>query len=239
MAAPPPSEVEIRPAATVMLVRDGDAGVEILMVRRNRSAVFLGGAHVFPGGALEEVDDSDLARRAVRWSGPDDEFPWRAAGLRELAEEAGILVGPDVELPRLEGAALYEALVSAGERLDADSLEYVSNWVTPLGPPRRFDTRFYAAQARGRAVTDDREVFDAEWVRPEAAIEAADRGDWFLEFPTRVTLESFVGHDTAASFMDQARRMEVRRVAPRIGVGSDGSRRILLDDDPGFDEAPV
>ena len=233
-----PSTVEIRAAATVLLVRDGRAGAEVLMVRRNRSAVFLGGAHVFPGGALEEIDDSVLARKAVRWSGDDDELPWRAAALREMSEEAGVLIGPDIDLPGLEGEALYAALVERGEQLDADVLEYVANWVTPLGPPRRFDTRFYATAATGRVITDDREVFDAVWVRPEDALAAHDDQEWYLEFPTRRTLEAFTGHDDAETFMEQARRMEARRYAPRIGLGSDGSHRILLEGEPGFEEAP-
>lgn len=209
------------------------------MVRRNRDAVFLGGAHVFPGGAIEDIDGSDLARRAVQWSGPDEEFPWRAAALRELAEEAGVCVGPDLVPGGAEGADLYRLLVEAGEQLDADSLEYVSNWVTPVGPPRRFDTRFYAVQASGRVVTDDREVFDAVWVRPEEALANAESDAWFLEFPTRMTLASFVGHPDAGSLIAQARAMDVRRVAPRIGVASDGSPRILLEGDPGFEDAPA
>lgn len=240
MADPDAFDVEIRPAATVVLVRDGDRGAEVLMVRRNRDAVFLGGAHVFPGGAVDEVDHGELARAAVGWSGDEEEFAWRAAAVRELAEEAGVCVGPDFDPPGgAEGAALYEAIVAAGERLDADALEYVSNWVTPVGPPRRFDTRFYVVQDTGRVVTDDREVFDAVWVRPEDALARSDSGEWFLEFPTRMTLASFVGHDTAASFVAQARAMPVTRVAPRIGLGSDGSRVILMEGDPGFEDAPA
>jgi 8-oxo-dGTP pyrophosphatase MutT (NUDIX family) len=223
----------------VVVVRDGPHGAEVLMVRRNREAVFLGGAHVFPGGAVDPVDHSDLARRAVTWSGPDDEFPWRAAALRELAEEAGIVVGPDFDLNGLQGEELYQEVIDRGASLEADALEYVSNWVTPPGPPRRFDTRFYVVAGDGSIVTDDREVFDAVWVRPEDALAAADRDEWFLEFPTRMTLASFLGHATAEDLLVQARRMPVRRVAPRIGFGSDGSHRILLEGDPGFDEAPA
>lgn len=209
------------------------------MVRRNRDAVFLGGAHVFPGGAVDDIDHGDLARSVVRWTGADDEFPWRAAAVRELAEEAGVCVGPDLDPDGLEGAALYEMLAEVDEMLDADALVYVSNWVTPVGPPRRFDTRFYVVEATGRIVTDDREVFEAEWVRPEDALTRSDAGDWFLEFPTRMTLAAFTGHSDAASFVAQARAMPVRRVAPRIGMASDGTRRILLEGDPGFEDAPA
>jgi 8-oxo-dGTP pyrophosphatase MutT (NUDIX family) len=239
VATDDPVDIEIRPAATIVLVRDGDLGAEVLMVRRNRDAVFLGGAHVFPGGSIDPVDHSDLARKAVTWTGDEAEFPWRAAAVRELAEEAGICVGAEVDPAGREGADLYEHVIASGWRLDADALQYISNWVTPVGPPRRFDTRFYVVSATGQVVTDDREVFDATWIRPEDALARSDDGDWYLEFPTRMTLGAFVGHDSAASFLRQAHAMPVRRVAPRLGVGSDGSRRILLEGDPGFEDAPA
>ncbi|MEE8497607.1 MAG: NUDIX domain-containing protein [Acidimicrobiia bacterium] len=233
-----PIPVPIRPAATIVLVHDGEDGVEVLMVRRNRKAVFMSGAHVFPGGAVDEIDGSHLARDAVAWSGDPEEFSWRAAALRELFEEAGVLVGPRSDFDQaLAGADLYEALVASGELLDADALEYVANWVTPLGPPRRFDTRFFVAAASGDPVTDDREVFDAVWVRPGAALEAAERGEWQLEFPTRSTLETFLGHATTAELMLAAAAIDVERIAPRIATAEDGTIKILLPGDPGFGEA--
>ena len=233
-----PTSVPIRPAATIVLVHDGVVGVEVLMVRRNRKAVFMSGAHVFPGGAVDEVDDSHLARRAVTWSGDPEEFPWRAAALRELFEEAGVLVGPRSDIDQaLEGTDLYEALVASGERLDADVLEYVGNWVTPLGPPRRFDTRFFVAAASGDPVTDDREVFDAVWIRPGAALEAADNGEWQLEFPTRHTLAMFLDHATAAELMVAASAIDVEQIAPRMVTAEDGTIEFLIPGDPGFDEA--
>ena len=232
--------VPIRPAATIVLVRDGSSGVELLMVRRDHKAVFMSGAHVFPGGAVDDVDDSPLARSAVAWSGAPDEFQWRAAALRELFEEAGVLVGPQTEMDQdLEGSDLYEALAAAGERLDADALEYVGNWVTPLGQPRRFDARFYVVAATGDPVTDDREVFEAVWVRPIDALEAADRGEWSLEMPTRTTVEMFTGFATAAELMAVAATVEVERIAPRMATAEDGSVKLLLPGDPGYDEAPV
>lgn len=233
-----PASVPIRSAATIVLVHDGADGVEVLMVRRNRQAVFMSGAHVFPGGAVDEIDHSHLAHNAVSWSGDPEEFPWRAAALRELFEEAGVLVGPRSDIDQtLEGADLYQALVSSGERLDADALEYIGNWVTPLGPPRRFDTRFFVAAASGDPITDDREVFDAVWVTPGAALEAADEGEWQLEFPTRRTLEMFLDHATAAGLMVAAAAIDVERIAPRIATAEDGTIKVLLPGDPGFDQA--
>ncbi len=235
----PPSPVPIRQAATVILADDGLHGVEFLMVRRDHKAVFMSGAYVFPGGAVDDVDDSALARSAVTWSGAPEEFPWRAAALRELFEEAGVLVGPRSEIDQnLEGAEFYEALVAGGEQLDADALAYVGNWVTPIGQPRRFDARFFMAVATGDPVTDDREVFDAVWVRPSDALEAADRKEMQLEFPTRKILEKFSGFATTSELMVMAASVEVTRIGPRFGTTPDGSSVLLLPGDDGYDEAP-
>lgn len=231
------ADVAVRPAATVILARDSAGGVEVLMVRRNRSATFMGGAHVFPGGALDTVDDSELARAAVTWSGTPEEFAWRAAALRELFEEAGIVVGSAIVAPGAVGGDVYRAAARSGGNLDADALEYVSNWVTPIGPPRRFDTRFYVAAASGEAVADDREVFDAIWVRPAEALAAASDGDWLLEFPTRVHLETFSTDRTAAAVVARAAAMPVERVEPRVVRQEDGSIRFLLPGDGGYEEA--
>jgi 8-oxo-dGTP pyrophosphatase MutT (NUDIX family) len=240
LVADSPLPVQIRPAATIVVAHDGRDGVEVLMVRRSHKAIFMGSAHVFPGGAVDEIDSSPLAREAIAWSGAPEEFGWRAAALRELFEEAGVLVGADAAIDqRLEGAEFYEAVVASGQQLDADALEYIGNWVTPLGPPRRFDARFFVAAAAGDPVTDDREVFDAVWVRPIEALAAADRGDWRLEFPTRATLTMLANHPNTVDLMAAAATIEVTRIAPRVDVSADGSFRILLPGDPGFDEAPA
>jgi 8-oxo-dGTP pyrophosphatase MutT (NUDIX family) len=81
------SMVEPIPASTVLLLRDGDHGVEVFMVRRHDQVAFMGGAHVFPGGRLEDVD---------RASGHD---PHRVAAVRELFEEAGVRVALDALVP--------------------------------------------------------------------------------------------------------------------------------------------
>ena len=85
---PPPGEElntgDVKPArlaATAIILRDGDGGLEVLLVQRNPQQRFMGGAWVFPGGAVHEVDDGGEPA---------------AAALRELEEEAGIDLG-DVE----------------------------------------------------------------------------------------------------------------------------------------------
>ena len=92
------SEVKLipRPAATLILLRDSAAGPEVLMLQRTKSAVFLGGAYVFPGGSLE-AGDSDLASRLIDFSGGEPRAEYWIAAVRECFEEAGVLLACDVE----------------------------------------------------------------------------------------------------------------------------------------------
>src|SRR5207244_2201371 len=161
-----------------MLVRDGAAGgMEVLMLRRNLNADFVGGAYVFPGGAVDEADrHADL--EAVCEGRSDDQasvllgvdrggLAFWVAAIRECFEEAGVLLayGPDGEVMRLSDAAVearfarHRAAVDSGERrlldvcaeerlrLAVDGIHYFSHWITPEGAPRRYDTRFFVAAA--------------------------------------------------------------------------------------------
>lgn len=219
----------------------------MLMVRRAVASEFMGGAYVFPGGS---VDDDDVGPAADAVTGDDPGVrPWHAAALRELAEEADLLITAPPATTELtaaaagkQGRALYSALVGAGFRLDASGLAYLSNWVTPLGPSRRFDTRFFvlAVPADATASPDRHEVTDAVWVTPAEAIANADAGDWDLPFPTRSTLEWLSGFTTPDAAVEGARTQEaIPRIAPRIGRDADGDRVILMEGDPGYEDAPV
>lgn len=195
---------------------------------------------MFPGGSVDPVDGGEMAAAAVSWSGDPDEFPWRSAALRELAEEAGIALSEvPVDVLGLHGRAVYEAVLDAGATLDAHRLHYVSNWVTPVGVPRRFDTRFFTTALPGDAVAvpDDAEVFDAVWVDPAAALKRGDGGGWRIEFPTRWHLELLAGMPTVDRLIGHARSVEPERIEPRLSVGDDGNVVILMPDDPGYAEA--
>ena len=234
------SGVVVRPASTVIAVRTGSGTPEVLMVRRGSGADFLGGAHVFPGGGVDDADASDRAGRAVDWSGDPAELPWRAAALRELAEEAGIvLTDRPVSVAGLRGPAVFDAVVGAGAVLLADRLEYLSNWVTPVGPPRRYDTRFFVTILSDdtEATPDGVEVFDAVWVSAVEALSHADEGRWYVEFPTRRHLELLGRFDTAAAVLAHARAATPVRIEPRLVVEPDGSWRVLLPGDLGFEGA--
>lgn len=208
------------------------------MVRRAERAEFMGDAYVFPGGSVDDVDRGDLARRAVRWSGDPEEAPWRAAALRELVEEAGLPLGDGpLDITGL-GAGVYEAVIAAGARLDASRLAYLSNWVTPVGLPKRFDTRFYTAvvDAGTEAAADAVEVFDSVWVRPTDALARSD--EWNLPFPTRRHLEFLAQFAAPESVMAHAEDLgAVPRIEPRVAIGDNGIVRVLLPGEPGYETA--
>lgn len=169
-------EVPVRDAATIMVVRDTEAGsgIEVLMLRRNARSDWLGGAHLFPGGA---VDDEDRAEElAARCSGRSEEEANRLLGtetggrgifvaaIRECFEEAGLLLADDKDGPLSFGEARVAGRFEEWRRklnsnetrfadicrresltLALDRLGYFSHWITPAGAPRRYDTRFFVA----------------------------------------------------------------------------------------------
>jgi len=174
--------VEIRPAATVMLVRDvpesgGRTRLEVLMVRRNLRSDFVGGAYVFPGGAVDPHDGgpeaealcagrSDAEASALLGLSAGGLAYWVAV-VRETFEEAGLLLAGRPEGPELLAGAPDEearfaterAAVNAGRRrfldlcrdeglrLAVGDVHYFAHWITPRGAPRRYDTRFFVAAA--------------------------------------------------------------------------------------------
>ena len=137
-----------------------------------------------------------------------------AAAVRELEEEAGI----DLR----EGAAIVPW----------------TRWITPAEVKVRFDTRFFVAEAPpgAEATADGSECLDARWLRPAAALEAHERGELMLVFPTIKHLEALAEFDTVVRALDNARRSEVVPVQPKVTV-REGSAEVLMPGDPGYDEA--
>jgi 8-oxo-dGTP pyrophosphatase MutT (NUDIX family) len=257
-----------RPAATVMTLRDGDEGYEILMLRRNLNSDFVGGAYVFPGGGVDLTDagpdaqelalglsDVDASRRLALESGG---LAYYVACLRELFEEAGLLVacnasGESVlfnDEATIAQMAAHRRDVNAGSvgfiammqkeglLLDLRGLEYVAHWVTPVGPPRRFDTRFFVALApEGQTATHDAgETVADQWVRPKDALDAHARGELDMIFPTIRNLEAIAGFASSREVLDYARSLtNIPRIEPRI-VTRDGKLSILLSGDDGYED---
>jgi len=171
------ADVPLRDAATVMLVRDGDEGLEVFMLQRNLQSDFVGGAYVFPGGGVDDDDrHADLdavcdgrtdAMASAQLGVPGGGLAFWVAAIRECFEEAGVLLAVDADdrtvrfdVPEVEARfAAHRASVDHGERrlvdicideclrLDVERIYEFSHWITPEGAPRRYDTRFFVARA--------------------------------------------------------------------------------------------
>jgi 8-oxo-dGTP pyrophosphatase MutT (NUDIX family) len=257
-----------RPAATVISLRDGTNGYEILMLRRNLNSDFVGGAYVFPGGRVDEADAGPNAQRlafgitdaeaSLRLRLESGGLAYYVACLRELFEEAGLLIAchrggapvafDDDEMIRRLAASRRE--VNAGtldftsmmERegllLDVRGLEYIAHWVTPTGPPRRYDTRFFVALApEGQVATHDAgETVADQWIRPVDALDAHARGELEMIFPTIRNLEAIAHFQSSHEVLSYARSLkDIVRVEPRIVTRHD-EVQILLPGDDGYDD---
>ena len=213
MSAPAP----IRQAATVLLLRDGAAGLEVWLLRRTKGMPFAGGMSAYPGGGVDERDgDTELA-----WVGPPP-AEWAAAlgcderlarelvcaAVRETFEEAGVLLAspadgsgvvPDVSGEDWEAQrqallahelSLAELLAGRGLALRADLLRPFAHWITPPQERRRYDTAFFAALLpAGQEARDvSGEADEAVWTTPAAALQEHAAGTRPMLPPTIHTL---------------------------------------------------
>lgn len=251
---------DARIAASVLLLRDGAQGLEVLMLRRaDREGDLRSGACVFPGGVVDAAD-----RQGHAWStGPDDAewsrrlglagggLDYAVAALRECFEEVGLLLACDesggaIDLsqrvaemhPWRDRLNRGEVLVADfcrhfGLRLDTRGLAYYSHWLTPPGVPKRFDTRFFCALAPAGQVAqaDLGEAVELMWLTPKEAL-SAERALKLLPV-TRRTLQDLARFATAAAAFDEARqRRDIPLTMPRVAATRKGPRIVLPDELP-------
>jgi 8-oxo-dGTP pyrophosphatase MutT (NUDIX family) len=244
LEAVPADPAPARPAATMVLLRDSAAGPEVLLMKRLRSAGFVPGAYVFPGGRVDLADAEPGLLGHTDGLGPKtvpEPMFWLAA-LRETFEEAGVLLARegsgravaaaarDPELGRwrealLEGeATLLEMAESLGVRLALEEVVACAHWITPLAEPRRYDTHFFLARLPegGEVRPDPREMADALWLAPAVALERFHEGRLPMVFPTVSTLESLLGYGSVAAALAAFRGRPVRPVLPRLVRTAEG-----------------
>lgn len=254
--------VTLRHAATVMLIRDTDAGLEVFLLRRVLGMAFAAGMTVFPGGGVDQRD----ADTSVAWHGPEpawwaerfdcEEGLARAlvcAAVRETFEESGVLLAgadPDSVVsdvrpyadarPRLVSRELSLAgfLADAGLVLRADLLRPWSNWVTPEEEVKRFDAQFFLAELPSgqRADGDTTEAQEARWQRPADALEDWKHGRSQLVPPTWSTLAELAECTSVADAMSRER--QITKIMPKV-VRDGDSLRVVLPGHPAYDSAPA
>jgi len=250
-----------RDAASVVLLRDGAQGLQVLLLRRHGQSGVLGGAWVFPGGKVDANDGAPdalaLLDRAPGQIAPllgePDLTPEAAAGIfvaaaREAFEEAGVLFaraqnGAPQAASADERAEVFAPLLARRAlRLDTQSLAPWSRWITPRQPSvmnKRFDTRFLlAVLPPGQdARADEHEVTEARWLMPRTALRLYAEHEMELAPPQIMSLLHLSLYpDTAAALAD-ARARDPYLVEPH-SIELDGQRTICYPGDPAYRQVP-
>jgi 8-oxo-dGTP pyrophosphatase MutT (NUDIX family) len=252
------ADVPIRPAATVIVMRDAPGGPEVFMVRRHHAVAFMAGAHVFPGGRVDEADRDAAAewcdhggRPEAALAPPPASF---VAAARELFEEAGVLLARDrhgafVSFARAADHARFEAyrddvhqgrrslrsiVEGEGLRLALDALVPYALWVTPPNEVRRFDTWFFLARVppEQHAAHEHAESTDSTWIAPADALARAARGEMLLPPPTWFTLMELERFTSVGAALEWSARRVIHRRQPEVLEGSSGDRIIVLPPAP-------
>lgn len=239
---------DARLAASLLLLRDGEQGLELLMLRRaEREGDRRSGATVFPGGVLDARDRAahaccmgpDDAALSRRLGVPEGGLDFAIAAVRETFEEVGLLLAEGaVEIGALHdwrlrlqagSAGVAEFCAATGLKLDLRELAYFAHWLTPPGAAKRFDTRFFAAPAPvGQiAEADGGETVELMWLTPRQALDPERRLK--LLPVTRRILQQMAGYADVAMAMATLRRVvDVPLVMPRRGLGPRGNEVVVL-----------
>ncbi len=258
-----PAAVPIAHAATVMLVDDRGpaADLHVLMVRRTAKVVFAPDNWVFPGGRVDPEDHLDDVDRLCSGLADDEAsaaldvdrggLAWWIAACRETLEEAGLLlVTGSQRLDHEQVAALRrevladegrfpDALLDRGLTLDVSAIEEVARFVTPQGPPRRFDARFFVARAPldQSPSHDEGEIVSWEWIRPGEALDRWAEGEMTMMSPTVRMVACLDRYRSADDVMAVARK---RLPYQRVRVDDpDGEYRVVLPGEAGYETAEV
>ncbi|MEO8121423.1 MAG: MBL fold metallo-hydrolase [Rhodoferax sp.] len=234
-----------RPAATVLLLRDSDHGIEVLMTRRSTSASFAAGAYVFPGGGVDASDATSHAQATRRATQSDLHLTQALAAIRESFEELGVLLARRADgspadhrdIAALSRSAPFiEQCQSLGLTLAADEVFVLAHWITDRDLPRRFDVPFLVARMpEGQTpVADETEQFEPVWVRPADALAQHQAGGFFIIFPTIRTLERLQAYTTvdAVLLACAATEQPLWTSCPRAGLLAGREARFMEHEHP-------
>ncbi|WP_218510179.1 MBL fold metallo-hydrolase [Variovorax sp. dw_308] len=237
------------PAATVLLLRDTPAGIEVLMTRRSDNASFAPGAYVFPGG---RIDDNDVEARPIaarRRTQSRLQMTQAIAAIRECFEELGVLLARHTDDSRMVSGAEVAAMdrgnppavtlaaqcAVKGLRLASDEVFTFAHWITDRDMPKRFDVPFLVARMpEGQVpVADEAEQFEPCWVRPADALERHAKKRFFMIFPTVRTLEKLAAFDSVDAVLAAcAREHPLWTSCPRGGLLGGKELRYMEHESP-------
>ena len=237
-------------AATVILLREIRLqGFEVFLLKRHEKSSFMGGNFVYPGGRVDRSDESseicsyckgispEQAHQILGKSfSPEESLAHWVAGIRELFEEAGVLLAYDQAGAHLslkhssqqEKFLNYRDSLQKGKLticqlveeekllLAADQLHYYAHWITPEARSERFDTRFFlACHPEGQEATyDQKETTIGVWFTPQKALEENLKGEAALSPPTLKTLEDLSRFRSMDEVFNSLKGNEIRTVLP-------------------------
>ena len=226
------------PAATLILMRPGREAPELLMMERAATMAFAAGALVFPGG---RVDPQDY-EAAQAYPNVED-AAHRLAAIRETIEETGVAPALGLEAPAEKlrtglhaGDNLAQLLAADGMTLDLAALTPFARWCPNFKETRRFDARFYLAEAPIDAPEpqiDPNEGVRAFWASATDILADADAGRAHIIFPTRRNLERLAGFTSIEEARASAARYPVRKIVPWVEERG-GERWLCIPDDTGY-----
>jgi 8-oxo-dGTP pyrophosphatase MutT (NUDIX family) len=174
-----------RDAATLILLDRSGPTAKVLLGKRHHGHAFMPSKFVFPGGRVETHDrhvpvaghlDAHIEARLMRHvqrPSRDKARGFAVAAIREVFEETGLLLGRKIAGPAAalaSGDGPADPFAAAGVRPDLSELHLIARAITPPGRPRRFDTRFFAADAQlivhkvDGAVGPDAELVELTWL---------------------------------------------------------------------------
>jgi 8-oxo-dGTP pyrophosphatase MutT (NUDIX family) len=249
---------EPKQASTVVLLRDGEPGLEVYLLRRTKGMPFAGGMTAYPGGGVDPRD----ADAEIGWVGPTpaewaeafgcDEPMARelvCAAVRETFEEAGVLLagdpaGGDV-VPDVSGddweaqrqallsreLSMTELLAGRGLALRSDLLRPFAHWITPPIEPRRYDTKFFvAALPVGQEARHvSGEADEAQWLTPSAALAENAAGTRPMLPPTIHTLSQLEPFPDVAAALAGSPPEPLHPISPTFTEEADGRWAVLPD----------
>src|SRR5437016_4915984 len=244
MIVPP---VQPRLASAVMLLRDKPSGegIEVFMVRRVISSDFMPDVYVFPGGSVSQDDaaaelaEGVCAPVALSSSDPEGRTALgkgvRAAAIRELFEEAGVLLAyqagamlsiPEEQVEHFDAyrqgfqqrkGSLIEMAHAEDLMLAADHLGYFAHWITPEGMPKRFDTHFLVttAPAEQQAAHDRLETSEGIWISPSEALARCERSEFPRVFATIYQLRELAASHSVKEALESTTTQHVPTRIPK------------------------
>jgi 8-oxo-dGTP pyrophosphatase MutT (NUDIX family) len=240
------------PAATILLLRDAAEGLEVFMVVRHHRIDFASGALVFPGGKVDpqDEDESLLSRLAAYPQSTPMQSKLRAAAIREVFEESGILlareasgtaVKPDARSDAWRAAlnantrTLGDIVAEGNLSLASDDLVHYSHWITPPMMPKRFDTHFYLARVPAGQIADHdgHENVDSVWIRPQQVIKDAESKTRTVIFPTLSNVIRLAQYGSVAAAFAGALNRAVEPIMPWSEKRADG-RYVCIPKDIGY-----